>query len=132
MVHIVGVEQETVVGLRRAAAGFEYLLSNNGDGTVPRNCASLPKLRCYFVQDLHGNLANNAQVIQAVIDLVHRGRTRRLPTRWPIKRGPLRRTDDAQLRRLDSGPKIDWAHLTSAQREAALGELDSTRLVIRE
>jgi pimeloyl-ACP methyl ester carboxylesterase len=132
MVHIVGVEQETVVGMRRAAAGFEYLMSRNGDGTVPRACAALPKLRCYFVQELHGNLANNAQVIQAVIDLVHRGRTRRLPTRWPVRRGPLRRTDDAQLRRLESGPKIDWANLTSAQREAALGELDSTRLVIRE
>ena len=132
MVHIVGVEQETVVGMRRAAAGFEYLMSRNGDGTVPRACAALPKLRCYFVQELHGNLPNNSQVIQAVIDLVHRGRTRRLPTRWPVRRGPLRRTDDAQLRRLETGPKIDWANLTSAQREAALGELDSTRLVIRE
>jgi len=132
MVHIVGVEQETVVGMRRAAAGFEYLMSRNGDGTVPRACAALPKLRCYFVQELHGNLANNSQVIQAVIELVHRGRTRRLPTRWPVRRGPLRRTDDAQLRRLETGPKIDWANLTSAQREAALGELDSTRLVIRE
>jgi hypothetical protein len=132
MAHIVGVEQETVVGLRRVPAGFEYLMSRNGDGTVPRTCAVLPGLRCYFVQDLHGNLANNAQVIQAVIDLVHRGRTRRLPTRWPIKRGPLRHTDDEQLRRMENGPKIDWANLTSAQREAALGELDSTRLVIRE
>jgi pimeloyl-ACP methyl ester carboxylesterase len=132
MVHIVGVEQETVVAIRRAAAGFEYLMSRNGDGTVPRACAALPKLRCYFVQELHGNLANNAQVIQAVIDLVHRGRTRRLPTRWPVRRGPLRRTDDAQLRRLESGPKIDWVNLTSAEREAALGKLDSTRLVNRE
>jgi pimeloyl-ACP methyl ester carboxylesterase len=132
MVHIIGVEQETVVGIRRAAGGFEYLMSRNGDGTVPRVCAALPKLRCYFVQELHGNLANNAQVIQAVIDLVHRGRTGRLPTRWPVRRGPLRRTDDAQLRRLENGRKFDWANLTSAQREAALGELDSTRLVIRE
>ncbi len=132
MTHIVGVEQETVVGMRRAECGFEYLMSRNGDGTVPRAFAALPKLRCHFVQELHGNLANNAQVIQAVIDLVHRGRTRRLPTRWPVKRGPLRRTDDTQLRRLESGPKIDWANLSSAQREAALGELDSARLVIRE
>ena len=74
MVHIVGVEQETVVGMRRAAAGFEYLMSRNGDGTVPRACAALPKLRCYFVPELHGNLPNNSQVIQAVIELVHRGR----------------------------------------------------------
>lgn len=132
MVHIVGVEQETVVGMRRAAAGFEYLMSRNGDGTVPRACAALPKLKCYFVPELHGNLANNAQVIRAVIDLVHHGRTRRLPTRWPVKRGPLRRTDDAQLRGLESGGKIDWLSLTSAEREATLGELDSTRLVIRQ
>ena len=132
MVQIVGVGQETVVGMRRAAAGFEYLMSNDGDGTVPRVSAALPKLNCYFVQELHGNLANNAQVIRAVIDLVHRGRTRRLPVRWPVKRAALRRIDDAQLRRLENGPKIDWASLSSAEREAALGELDSTRLVIRE
>jgi hypothetical protein len=30
------------------------------------------------------------------------------------------------------GRKIDWGSLSSAQREAALGELDSARLIIRE
>jgi len=91
----------------------------------------VPKLKSYFVQELHGNLANNAQVIQAIIDLVRRGRTRRLPGRWRVRRGPVQHIDDAQLR-LESGEKIDWAGLTSAEREAALGELDSGRLVIRE
>jgi pimeloyl-ACP methyl ester carboxylesterase len=132
MVQIVGVEQDTVVGMRRSDSGFEYLISKNGDGTVPRSSAALSKLRCYFAKELHGNLANNAQVIQAIIDLVHRGRTRRLPTNSPVTRSRLRQIDDAQLRRLESGAKIDWASLTSAEREAALGELDSTRLVIRE
>jgi len=80
---------------------------------------------------LHGNLANNARVIPAIIDLVRRGRTRQLPGRWRSRRGPVQRTDDAQLR-LESGAKIDWARLTSAEREATLGELDSARLVIRE
>ncbi len=132
MVHIVGVGQDTVVGLRRTARGFEYLISKNGDGTVPRSSAALPKLKCYFADELHGNLANNVQVIQAVIDLLESGRTRRLPQRWPVNRGALRRIDDRQLRRLESVAKIDWASLTSAQREAALGDLDSTRLVIRQ
>jgi len=131
MVHIIGVDQETVIGLRRTAAGFEYDLSRNGDGTVPAALAALPRLKCYFVQELHGNLANNAQVIQAIIDLVRRGRTRRLPRRWRLRREPVRRIDDAQLR-LESCEKIDWARLTSAEREAALGELDSARLVIRQ
>src|ERR1700688_796343 len=44
MVHIVGVNQETVVGMRRTGAGFEYAMTNNGDGTVPLNMAALPKL----------------------------------------------------------------------------------------
>ncbi len=131
MVHIIGVNQETVVGMRRGAAGFEYILSSDGDGTVPRAFATLPGLKCYFVEELHGNLPTNPRVIQAVIDLVHRGRTHRLHGRWRARRGPARHTDDSQLR-MEGGGKIDWGSLTSAEREAALGELDSARLVIRE
>src|SRR3977135_4065725 len=56
MVHIVGVNQETVVGMRRTAAGFEYAMTDNGDGTVPLVLATLPKLKCFFVEELHGNL----------------------------------------------------------------------------
>ena len=131
MVHIVGVNQETVVGMRRAPAGFEYDMTSNGDGTVPLALATLPKLKTYFVDELHGNLPTNPHVIQAVIDLVRRGRTRRLSQRWRPRRGPVRRIDDAQLR-MEAVEKIDWRSLTSAQREAALGELDGARLVIRE
>jgi pimeloyl-ACP methyl ester carboxylesterase len=131
MVHIVGVNQETVVGMRRAPAGFEYDMTSNGDGTVPLALATLPKLKTYFVDELHGNLPTNPQVIQAVIDLVRRGRTRRLSQRWRPRHGPVRRIDDAQLR-MEAVEKIDWRSLTSAQREAALGELDGARLVIRE
>jgi pimeloyl-ACP methyl ester carboxylesterase len=125
MVHIVGVNQETVVGMRRTAAGFEYAMTKNGDGTVPLALATLPKLKCYFVEELHGNLANNAQVIQAIIDLVRRGRTRRLPERWRVRRGPVRRIDDTLLRKTENGGKIDWRRLTSGEREAVLSDLDS-------
>jgi pimeloyl-ACP methyl ester carboxylesterase len=131
MVHIVGVNQETVVGMRRTAAGFEYVMTRNGDGTVPLPLAALPQLKSYFVEELHGNLANNAQVIRAVIDLVRSGRTRRLPGTWRVRRGPVRRIDDAQLR-TENGGKIDWGSLTSAERENAIGEMDSGRPVIRE
>jgi hypothetical protein len=131
MIHIIGVNQETVVDMRRTGGGFEYAMTNDGDGTVPRAMATLPKLKCYFVEELHGNLANNAQVIEAIIDLLRRGRTRQLPGRWRERRGPVRRIDDAQLR-TENGAKIDWASLSSTEREAALSELDSARLVIRE
>jgi pimeloyl-ACP methyl ester carboxylesterase len=128
MVHIVGVNQETVVGLRRTAAGFEYLMDRNGDGTVPLSLARLPKLKCYFVDESHADLANNPRVIQAITDLVRRGRTSGLPQRWRAKPGVVRRIDDAQLS-MEGAGKIDWRRLTPAQREAVFAELDSGRLL---
>jgi pimeloyl-ACP methyl ester carboxylesterase len=128
MIHIIGVNQETVVGLRRTAAGFEYAMDRNGDGTVPLALARLPKLKCYFVDESHADLANNSRVIQAVIDIVRRGRTARLPDRWRANPGPVRRIDDAQLR-LEGTEKIDWRRLTPAQREAVFAALDSGRLL---
>jgi len=127
-VHIVGVNQETVVGVRRTAAGFEYAMDRNGDGTVPLFSARLPGLKCYFVDEAHADLANNPRVIQAVIDLVRRGSTTSLPHRWRAKPGLVATIDDAQLRR-DGGQKIDWGRLTPAQREAVFASLDSGRLL---
>jgi pimeloyl-ACP methyl ester carboxylesterase len=128
MVHIIGVNQETVVGLRRTAAGFEYAMDRNGDGTVPLALARLPKLKCYFVDESHADLANNSRVIQAVLDIVRGGRTTLLPERWRAKPGVVRRTDDAQLR-LEGTEKIDWRRLSPAQREAVFAALDSGRLL---
>jgi|SRR5450432_3653832 len=128
MIHIVGVNQETVVGLRRTAAGFEYTMDRNGDGTVPLTLARLPKLQCYFVDESHADLANNPRVIQAVIDVVRRGYTSGLPRRWRAKPGLVWCIDDAELR-LEGTGKIDWRRLTPAQREAVFAELDTGRLL---
>jgi pimeloyl-ACP methyl ester carboxylesterase len=128
MVHIIGVNQETVVGLRRTAAGFDYVMDRNGDGTVPLALARLPKLKCYFVDESHADLANDPRVIQAVIDLVRRGYTGVLPQRWRAKPGVVRCIDDAQLR-TEGAVKIDWRRLTPVQREAVFAELDTGRLL---
>jgi pimeloyl-ACP methyl ester carboxylesterase len=128
MVHIVGVNQETVVDLRRSGAGFEYFMDRNGDGTVPLESARLPKLKCLFVDESHADLANNPRVIQAIIDLVRRGRTGVLPQRWRARPEVRRRISDAALRALGNR-KIDWRHLTPAQREVVFAELDSGRLL---
>jgi hypothetical protein len=128
MIHIIGVNQETVVSLRCGAGGFEYAMDRNGDGTVPLALAKLPKLKAYFVDESHANLANNSRVILAIVDLVRRGHTRELPERWRSKTGVTRRIDDAQLR-MEKIAKIDWRRLTPAQREAVFAELDSGRLL---
>ena len=44
MAQIVGVNRETVISVRRTAAGFEYGSNRNGDGTVPVSLAMLPAL----------------------------------------------------------------------------------------
>ncbi len=125
MTHIVGVNRTTIVTVRRTVAGFEYGSNANGDGTVPVARACMQRLKSYFVDESHGNLPSNARVIRAIIDLLRRGRTRVLPVRWSPRRGPLLHTDDARLA-LAYNDKIDWRKLNSAQREAALGELDRT------
>jgi len=130
MVQIVGVNQDTVVAVRRTAAGFQYALARSGDGTVPVALAMLPGLRTYYVEELHSNLANNPRVVRAIVDLVGSGRTRQLPRRWRVEPGELRHTDDGQLRR-EGGAKIDWRTLTPAERAAALADLDSARLLCR-
>jgi hypothetical protein len=117
-----------VVDLRRTASGFEYVMDRNGDGTVPLKSARLPKLKCLFVDEAHADLATNPRVIQAIIDLVHRGRTAALPHRWRARPGVRRRISDAKLREAGKH-KIDWLHLTPAQREAVFAELDSGRLL---
>jgi pimeloyl-ACP methyl ester carboxylesterase len=128
MLHIVGVNQETVIGLRRTAAGFEYAMDRNGDGTVPLSLARTPKLKCYFVDESHADLPNNARVIQAVIDMVRSGRTGGLPQRWRAKPGVVRHINDAELR-IEGNEKIDWRRLTPPQREAVFAALDSGRLL---
>jgi pimeloyl-ACP methyl ester carboxylesterase len=128
MIQIIGVNQETVVSLKRSAAGFRYAMNKNGDGTVPLALARLRKLESFYVDESHANLANNVRVIQAIAELVRQGRTRALPKVWRSRPGVLRHIDDAQLR-LIGGPKIDWRRLTPDQREAVFAGLDSGRLL---
>ena len=126
MVQIVGVNRETVVSVRRTPGGFEYGSSRNGDGTVPVALALLPGLKSYFAEESHGNLANNPRIVRAIIDLVRGASTRALKPRYLPREDGLRFIDDAELRRAESG-KIDWRLLDSAQREAALADLDGER-----
>ena len=123
MVQIIGVDRKTVVGVRRKGRQFEYSISLNGDGTVPRSLALVPGLRTYYIDEWHAQLPSNASVIDAISDLLGRGRTRALPQQWRVRRGRHERIDDAALRDTD-GPKIDWRRLDSTQRAATLAELN--------
>jgi pimeloyl-ACP methyl ester carboxylesterase len=79
---IAGVDRKTVVSLRQAPAskeGFDYGFSLDGDGTVPLAFAELPGTKTYYVGEGHGGLCNHKVVAEAVIDLLDRGETTKLP-----------------------------------------------------
>jgi hypothetical protein len=122
MRQVIGVDRGTIVAVWRGASGFDYELSLSGDGTVPVALARLPRVPSYFVAEWHANLANNPQVIRAVIDLARRGRTAALPQRWRARRARPEYLDDETLRAAD-GPKIDWRGLGTAHRAALLRSL---------
>jgi pimeloyl-ACP methyl ester carboxylesterase len=123
MVQIVGVNRQTVVSVRRTTAGFEYRSNPHGDGTVPLAMARVPGLKTFYAEESHGNLASSPRIIDAIVDLIRSGTTRKLAARCALKPAPERRINDVQLRAVEAA-KIDWRLLDSAQREAVMADLD--------
>ena len=113
---IIGVAQETIVGIRKAEGGFGYELSTAGDGTVPIASARLPGVPAHYVAEIHGSLTNNAQVIHCIHELIRRGHSERLPTRWNKRALKRRLLTDKELRQQFEAD-IDWRKLDSAARE---------------
>src|SRR5690606_8080896 len=99
---IAGVDQKTVVTIRPAPntkEGFEYGFSMDGDGTVPLAFAELPGATTYYVAEGHGSLANNRVVGDAVVDLLQKDSTDRLPTeRVTARAGAIEFVPEAELR----------------------------------
>jgi pimeloyl-ACP methyl ester carboxylesterase len=95
---IAGVNQDTVVGVRRSGDGFVFLQSPEGDGTVPLALAQLDGVKTYFVEEGHGSLPNNGDVAKAVIDILETGATAVLQETWtPRRRGEVREVGRDQL-----------------------------------
>jgi pimeloyl-ACP methyl ester carboxylesterase len=96
---IAGINHDTAVAASIVNGDLAYTQSRAGDGTVPLALAQLAGVPTYFVDEEHGNLANNGQVAAATADLLRRGTTDRLPTSWTPTRGERRRlVRDAELR----------------------------------
>ena len=92
LVQIIGCNRETVVRAGIADDEFQYVLGNDGDGTVPLALARLPKPDTYYVEEDHGSLPNSFGVAAAVADILNSGATEELPTAVPATRGAATRT----------------------------------------
>jgi len=120
---IVGIGQETVTSVRRLADDFVYTITRHGDGTVPAISAALPGATTHYAPVAHSDLTRDRVVAAAVVDLLHKGSTRRLPAKWSTSSTAQARITDRELRRTDTR-KVDWAALELEERRVFLQNLN--------
>ena len=121
---IIGVGLETVTAASRRPDEFVYTVMRRGDGTVPADRARLPGARDYFCAGVaHSDLTRNPLVARAVVDLLNRGETHRLPSKWRSASRAEARVGDRELGSLPAD-KVDWARLTPEERRTFLQYLN--------
>ena len=120
---IAGTGAETVTAVRRRRDEFVYTLTRAGDGTVPTCSAALAGARTFYARVAHSDLTRDARVAAAVVDLLRRGTTRRLPERARSASRACTDISDAQLQRTHA-LKVDWAALTPQARRLFLQNLN--------
>ena len=122
-VAIAGVGQETVTAVAKRRDGFVYTITRHGDGTVPADSAALEGTITYFTSTGHSDLTRDAHVGSAIVELLRKGSTKRLPSRWMSNSRAQVRVTERELRRTHRD-KVDWASLTPAQRRDFLQNLN--------
>jgi len=120
---IAGVGEETVTAIARRGDDFLYTLTRHGDGTVPVASAVLAGACTAYARVAHSDLTRDPVVAAAVVDLIRRGTTVRLPRRWASASRARARVSDRQLRRTHA-QKVDWAALTPEERRLFLENLN--------
>jgi pimeloyl-ACP methyl ester carboxylesterase len=120
---IVGIGEETVTSVRRRGDDFAYTITRHGDGTVPAISAALPGAPSHYVRVAHSDLTRDRVVAAAVVDLLRKGSTHRLPTKWSTSSAAEASITDQQLRRTDTR-KVDWAALAPEARRFYLQNLN--------
>jgi pimeloyl-ACP methyl ester carboxylesterase len=113
LIEIAGCHIETLVDLARVFGEDErpeFDLTwktegdDSGDGTVPLWSAELPAADMYYLQEVHRDLPKNGEVIQATLELIHRGEPDLSTTLPEPKTGlfiqPMRQVSDEQARDL--------------------------------
>jgi pimeloyl-ACP methyl ester carboxylesterase len=120
---IVGVGHETVTAVARRKDEFEYTITRRGDGTVPSVSAELPGALMHYAKVAHSDLTRDPVVAAAVVDLLRKGATRRLPMRWAARSLAEARIRDSQLRRTHVD-KVDWARMEPEERRVFLQNLN--------
>ena len=115
---IAGVGQPTVTHAIKGTE-IEYVVSNDGDGTVPVALARWPHAATKYVQETHGALTKNSAVCAAIIDVLTQGHTRSLLNEWSSSDIEIKRIKESDMRRELLG-KVRWNELPLEERRRIL------------
>jgi len=117
---IAGVGQDTIVAAAVSARGFQYEYRAEGDGTVPLSRAHWAEAATWFVNESHGALTQNDQVLAAVADILKSGDTSRLRTTAPRPPEITPRTMTDDDLRAGALHKVQWEKLSLESRRRIL------------
>jgi len=120
---VIGHNQPTATGISNTGAEFEYEYSRRGDGTVPIALARLAGARHGYVECGHSDLPLDDRVIAGTLELLDTGLARGFAADPPADDGATTRVRDTELRQLHRG-KVDWPHMTPAERRLFLDSLN--------
>ncbi len=120
---IAGVGQSTVTALERRDGDFIYTLTRDGDGTVPVASAAPAGASCLYAPVAHSDLTRDATVAAAIVDVLRRGSSERLPANWSSRSRAMARVTDRALRRTHIA-KVNWVALEPEERRLYLENLN--------
>ena len=120
---VVGCNRATATRLALRDGEFEYEYTLEGDGTVPVSLAQLPGARHAYVDCGHSDMPLADEVIHGTLDLLEAPETARFASNPVARPDVVIRVRDSGLRELFNG-KVDWPHMTPAQRREFLDTLN--------
>jgi pimeloyl-ACP methyl ester carboxylesterase len=134
LIYVAGFNRPTPVAVRIDRPGrFLYQETLDGDGRVPHALGLLERdgVPTYWVEETHGDLAKNQNVLDAVADLLQLGDTSVLPKAKPTSRAIQQSSWTTGEALVPASPEAD-AILAKGQLSRAgkpsLSELDQIRL----
>jgi CHAT domain-containing protein/pimeloyl-ACP methyl ester carboxylesterase len=90
MVYVAGVNQTTISGVEIVTPGeFKYQFTRQGDGRVPHDLGLLHGVPTYYVDEVHGDLARNEQILRELDDLLETGKSAMATMPGAAVRGPV-------------------------------------------
>ncbi|MBX3332120.1 MAG: CHAT domain-containing protein [Nitrospira sp.] len=110
MTYIAGCNQETLNGVTIDAPGmFEFDVTLKGDGRVTHALGLLPGVPTYYVDEIHGDLQKNEQVLEAMDEILRTGKTGVLATE-PVAARAVRSLTSTRVRAVRDGQDAKQIH----------------------